>query len=208
MPCSKTKMATIPNFAPLFQPVDKPENTINIMFARRFVPFRGTRVFGEAIKKILTEYANVNVTLAGWGPDESWLHEQLDEFGDKVLFTSYKSEDSFIIHSNKHIAVVPTVGSEGTSLSLLEAMSSHCAVIGSDVGGITNIIIDGYNGLLIPAGDSNRLYEAIKYLIDNPDKRINMANNGYDTIMNGFSFDIWKTKWLRTIKDYEAEWNQ
>lgn len=208
MPCTKTNLVTIPNFAPLYSPVGKPNNNVNIMFARRFVPFRGTRVFGTAIKRILTEYENVHVTLAGWGPDDKWLHNQLDEFGEKVEFTSYKSEDSFKIHSNIHIAVVPTVGSEGTSLSLLEAMSSHCAVIGSDVGGITNIIIDGYNGIITPAGNDNRLYEAIKYLIDNPKARDEMAKNGYETIMKGFSFDIWKKKWLRTLKEYEAEWSR
>ena len=206
MPCSKTKLVPIPNFAPIFPSVKKPESIINIMFARRFVPFRGTRIFGVAIKKILSEYDNLHVTFAGWGPDEQWLHDQLDAFGEKVTFTSYKSEESFNIHSDKHIAVVPTVGSEGTSLSLLEAMSSHCAVIGSDVGGITNIIIDGYNGLITPAGDSKKLYEAIKYLLDNPEERDSMASKGYETIIKGFSFDIWKNKWLKTIKDYEAEW--
>ena len=207
MPCPKTKLVTIPNFAPIFPPVEKPKDIVNIMFARRFVPFRGTRVFGWAIKRILSEFQNVHITLAGWGPDEDWLHKQLDEFGERVEFTTYKSEDSFSIHSDKHIAVIPTVGSEGTSLSLLEAMSSQCAVIGSDVGGITNILIDGYNGLITPAGDINKLYESIKLLIVNPEVRNYIANKGYETITKGFSFDIWKTKWIKTIKEYEASWN-
>ncbi len=208
MPCTKTKLVGIPNFAPLYPSVDKPQNRINIMFARRFVPFRGTRVFCMAIKRILADYEKVKVTLAGWGQDENWLHEQLDIFGEKVEFTIYKSEDSYKIHSDKHIAVVPTVGSEGTSLSLLEAMSSHCAVIGTDVGGITNILIDGYNGLITPAGNVDRLYEAIKFLIDNPEERKSIAEKGYETIRKGFSYDIWKRKWIRTIKEYEAEWNK
>ena len=206
MPCTKTKMVVIPNFASLYPDASKPDNIINIIFARRFVSFRGTRVFGTAIKKILNEYDNVHVTLAGWGPDESWLHENLDEFGNRVEYTTYKSEDSYKIHSNKHIAVIPTVGSEGTSLSLLEAMSSQCAVIGSDVGGITNIIVDGYNGIMTPASDEKRLYESIKYLIENPSERERIAGKGYETIKSAFSYDIWKTKWLRTIREYEAGW--
>lgn len=202
MPYSKTKMIVNPNFAPLFPMALKPKDIVNIMFARRFVPFRGTRVFGLAIKRILEEYHQVNVTLAGWGTDEQWLHNQLDCFGDRVVFTTYKSEESFKIHSDKHIAVIPTVGSEGTSLSLLEAMSSHCAVIGSDVGGITNIIIDGYNGKMVPANDVKSLYEAIKFLIDNPNERERMANKGYETISEAFSYDIWSKRWKRIINDY------
>ena len=198
----KTKMTIIPNFAPLFPKCQKPEGVVNIMFARRFEPFRGTRVFCAAITRILEEYDNVHVTLAGWGSDEKWLHERLDKYGDKVEFTTYNSEDTFAIHSDKHIAVVPTVGSEGTSLSLLEAMSSQCAVIGSDVGGITNILLDGYNGMMVPAGDSDRLYEAMKYLVDNPQERERMAAVGYETIARAFSYDIWKGKWVRVIKDF------
>ena len=202
MPCTKTKLVANPNFTPLFPPVNKPDGIINIIFARRFVPFRGTRVFGLAIKRILDEYSNVHVTLAGWGPDEQWLHNELDTYGGSVEFTTYKSEDSFKMHSDKHIAVVPTIGSEGTSLSLLEAMSSHCAVIGSDVGGITNIILNGYNGLMVPAGDVDCLYEAMKYLIDNPEERERIACVGYETIAKSFSFDVWKSRWSRVINEY------
>lgn len=198
----KTKMTIIPNFAPLFPKCQKPEGVVNIMFARRFEPFRGTRVFCAAITRILEKYDNVHVTLAGWGSDEKWLHDRLDKYGNKVEFTTYNSEDTFAIHSDKHIAVVPTVGSEGTSLSLLEAMSSQCAVIGSDVGGITNILLDGYNGMMVPAGDSDRLYEAMRYLVDNPQERERMATVGYETIARAFSYDIWKAKWIRVMKDF------
>lgn len=202
MPCTKTRLYVIPNFSPLYPEVIKPKEHINIMFARRFVPFRGTRVFGDAITRILEEYNNVFVTLAGWGPDENWLHTKLDKYGNRVFFTTYKSEESYKIHSDKHIAVIPTVGSEGTSLSLLEAMSSHCAVIGSDVGGITNIIIDGFNGLMTPAGNSVRLYEAIKYLIDNPKERERLSCIGYETVKNSFSFSVWKDKWMHVLNEY------
>lgn len=205
MPCTKTKLIVNPNFAPLYPEVTKPKDVVNIIFARRFVPFRGTRVFCSAIKKILEEYALVRVTMAGWGPDEKWLRDQLGKYSDRVEFISYKSEDSYKIHSDKHIAVVPTVGSEGTSLSLLEAMSSHCAVIGSDVGGITNIILDRYNGLMVPADNSERLFEAMKFLIDNPEERVRMAQIGYDTIAKAFAFDVWKSKWIRVISEYTAE---
>lgn len=202
MPCNKTKLVVNPNFAPIFPKVEKPNDIVNIIFARRFEPFRGTKIFGIAIKRILQEYTNVHVTLAGWGSDEKWLHNQLDVYRDKVLFTTYKSEESFKIHSDKHIAVVPTVGSEGTSLSLLEAMSSQCAVIGSDVGGITNIILDGYNGLMVPAGDSDKLYYALKLLIENPDQREQISQKGYETVKLAFSYDVWRKRWNNILSDY------
>lgn len=201
MPCLKTNLIVNPNFSTLYPDVEKPKGIINIIFARRFETFRGTRIFCGAIKKLFEQNYNIHVTLAGWGADEKWLHEQLDKYGEKVEFTTYKSEDSFKMHSDKHIAVVPTTGSEGTSLSLLEAMSSHCAVIGSDVGGITNIIIDGFNGLMVPAGDEKRLLEALKYLIDKPEEIRRLADMGYKTVEKSFSYDRWKMKWESIIND-------
>lgn len=198
MPYSKSLLVVNPNFTKIIPPIEKPHDKINIMFARRYEKFRGTRIFGEAISKILSEYDNVNVTMAGWGTDEQWLRNKLGKY-NHVEFVKYDSEDSLEIHKDKHIAVVPTVGSEGTSLSLLEAMSAQCAVIGSDVGGITNILIDNFNGLIVPAGQVNALYLAIKYLIDYPQERLRLSSAGYLTVCNGFSYEKWKSKWKDII---------
>lgn len=194
----RTFFTVIPNYTHIGPVQQKNAETINIIFARRFFPYRGTRVFTQAIKRILREYRSVNVTIAGSGPDEEWMKKELKGI-DHVEFTKYSSEDSLKIHADKHIAVVPTVGSEGTSLSLLEAMSAQCAVVASDVGGITNILIDGYNGLIVKAGDSDRLYLAIKRLIDNPQERERLAMEGYSTVFHGFSHEKWANSWKNVI---------
>jgi len=196
----KCPMKVIPNFTRIAEYQEKiNDGKIKIIFARRFVPHRGTRVFADAIDRILKEYNSVQVTIAGRGPDEGFLHEHLDKWGDRISFTQYTSDDSIRIHQEHDIAVVPTVGSEGTSLSLLEAMSASCAVICTEVGGMTNIILDGYNGLMVSPGDSNDLYNAIKYLVDNPSERIEMARLGHDTVSKAFSYDKWKKEWLSVI---------
>lgn len=195
----------IPNYTRIAAPINKPSGKINIIFARRFWWYRGTRIFASAIKKILSEYDNIEVTVAGGGPDEELLHKELDAYSN-VHFTSYKSDESMAIHADKHIAVVPTVGSEGTSLSLLEAMSAQCAVVASNVGGMTNIILDGYNGLLIPAGNVDGLYESIKYLIDNPSECQQIANKGYDTVKCSFSYEKWRLRWEKVINDFILDW--
>lgn len=198
-PYTINSFRVIPNFAPICEKVVKPSDKINIIFARRFELFRGTRVFGEAIKRILKERKDVFVTIAGWGSDENWLHKQLDCF-ENVRFTEYQSSDSLNIHKDKHIAVIPTIGSEGTSLSMLEAMSAQCAVVVSDVGGMTNIIIDGYNGRIIPAGDSDKLYEVLNSLITNPGKIKQYSEKAYDTILNSLSYERWKNDWKQVIE--------
>lgn len=192
--------SVIPNFTRIADINDKPVNVVKIIFARRFVKHRGTRVFAEAVDRLLAEYENIEVTVAGRGPDEEYLHSILDKWQDKVVFTQYNADQSLDIHADKHIAVVPTVGSEGTSLSLLEAMSAQCAVVCTDVGGMTNIVLNGYNGKMVGAGDVNQLYLAIKYLIDNPDERNRIAMTGYETVKRAFSHECWKNKWREVLK--------
>ena len=115
-----------------------------------------------------------------------------------MIFTQYCSDESVKFHSNFDIAVVPTIGSEGTSLSLLEAMSAKCAVICTNVGGMTNIIIDGYNGLMVTP-NIDQLYSAIKYLIDNKDIRNKISERGHDTIRKSFTFEKWEKKWREVL---------
>lgn len=191
----------IPNFTKIADVNVKPDDKVKIIFARRFVKHRGTRVFAEAVERLLPEYDNIEITIAGRGPDEEYLHNKLDKWRERVVFTQYTADQSLDIHADKHIAVVPTVGSEGTSLSLLEAMSAQCAVVCTDVGGMTNIVLNRYNGRMVSAGDTNQLYIAIKELIDNPAERTRMALVGYETIKFAFSYERWANQWREIIKN-------
>lgn len=194
------KMHVIPNYTRISPINTKPKDVIKIIFARRLFWYRGTRVFLKAISRILKEYKNVFVTIAGTGPDETMMKKSLSSFSN-VEFIQYDSSDSLLIHADKTIAVVPTVGSEGTSLSLLEAMSAQCAVVAADVGGITNIILDGFNGVLVEAGAEDSLYEGIKTLIDNPDVCNQLALNGYESVRQSFSYEKWRSKWEKVFEE-------
>ena len=193
------RLIPIMNFASIVDGLKKEriDDSVKIVFARRFYSYRGTRLFAEAVKRILCEYSNVAVTFAGNGPDAIWLKNNFKD-DDRVIFTQYCSDESVKFHSNFDIAVVPTIGSEGTSLSLLEAMSAKCAVICTNVGGMTNIIIDGYNGLMVTP-NIDQLYSAIKYLIDNKDIRNKISERGHDTIRKSFTFEKWEKKWREVL---------
>lgn len=189
----------IPNFSQIGAYRERNGENVNIIFARRFFPYRGTRIFASAIERILDKYENVNVLIAGSGPDENFLK---DKFANKqnVKIKSFEAKDSLEIHKNYDIAVVPTLGSEGTSLSLLEAMASGCAVIATNVGGMTNIILDGYNGLIINP-DENSLYDAIDTLVLKKEMRAELSQKAYETVKQTFSYEIWKNKWKEILEE-------
>lgn len=197
----KFQYEVIPNFTEIpkdhLQKADS--GNIKIIFARRFFEYRGTRIFGNAINKLLANNSNINVTIAGDGPDENWLREHVPE-SNNVHYTKYDSHESLMIHSDKHIAVVPTIGSEGTSLSLLEAMASKCAVVCTNVGGMTNIVIDGYNGLMINPNE-NDLYQALKRLVDDQELRNTLSERAFETVVNAFSYERWANRWKSVFEE-------
>lgn len=197
---TKKNITVIPNFSNVPDFVKKDEESINIIFARRLCWYRGTKVFAAVAKRIASEYSNINITIAGEGPDESYLKETLAMYSN-INFIMYNSAQSLRIHSLQDIAVVPTIGSEGTSLSLLEAMASHCAVVCTDVGGMTNIVLNEFNGLMVKAGDEESLLYAIKRLIDDKELRKQLADNAVKTVQHSFSFEIWKRQWKTVLQE-------
>lgn len=200
-----TEYIVIPNFTRIAKECvlkKSEDDRVRIIFARRFQVYRGTRLFADVIAALLNKYSNLLVTIAGEGPDEPYLHDKLDKW-DNVQFTKFSCEESIDMHSDKDIAVVPTVGSEGTSLSLLEAMSAGCAVICTNVGGMTNIVIDNYNGLMVNP-EFNQLYKALERLILDSELRKRIAIRGRETVCEAFSYEIWESRWrkvLQTIND-------
>ena len=116
------------------------------------------------------------------------------------MITKYEHSESLEIHSKHHIAIIPTYGSEGTSLSLLEAMTSGCVPVASNVGGMTNIILDNYNGFLVdPTAEA--FIEKLIYLIENKSMRKDISQKAKQSIDVAFSYGIWKKKWLKVIKN-------
>lgn len=199
-PCRNVRMTPILNFTSL-PDVDRAvrnDAIVRIVFARRFVQIRGTRLFGPVAKRLLETYKNIEIVFAGEGPEKHYL-TNLFKNEKRVSFTSYNPSESIHFHQQFDIAVVPTIYSEGTSLSLLEAMSAGCAVVCTNVGGMTNIILDGFNGLMInPSQDD--LYDALSKMIEDEKFRKRLSDNAQHTIRDCFSLQKWQESWKRIIK--------
>lgn len=191
-------MVTIPNFTEIPKYIDKHNEKPTIIFARRFFQYRGTRLFADAINLLLKNY-DVKIVVAGEGPDKPYLEAKLGNFNN-VSFITYQSTESLEIHKQCDIAVVPTTGSEGTSLSLLEAMASSCAVICTNVGGMTNIVLDHFNGIII-SPEVSQLYNALKELVEDVELRKKLSKNAYNTVKSSFCLDKWKAEWKKTINN-------
>lgn len=71
---------------------------------------------------------------------------------------------------------------EGLPISILEAMSYNLPIISTSVGGIPEILKNGYNGFLIRPGDKKALKNAILTLINNPSLRKEMGKHSQEMV--------------------------
>ena len=193
----------IPNFADIapYEQIEsrkKNRKKIKIIFSRRLCEYRGTLIMAAAAKRILTRYSHVFFTFAGEGPDKITLKEYFRN-ESRVNFIKYAAHESLKVHMGHDIAVVPSLASEGTSLSVAEAMGCGCAVVATAVGGITNMIVDGYNGLLI-SPEVDALVAALERLIESPESIATLGANAYQVAKTSFSLCQWKARWRQVFE--------
>lgn len=169
---------------------------IKIIIARRFVDYRGILLIAPIIKKLSNQY-KIEVNFAGDGPLKSYL-ESLFPNDSNVKIIKYGPSESFKIHKEHHIAIIPTLGSEGTSLSMIEAMAAGCMVLSSNIGGLSNLIIDGYNGSLVMP-NSQEMEQALSTALNDFDFCKNLAKNGLNSITHPCSKEKWGDSWIDLI---------
>ncbi len=192
----------IPNFADTSNPAPqrKKDGVVRIVFARRFEAIRGCELLAEVMPGILERHPEVELTIAGSGSMEAGLRQCLG-MNPRVIFTSYDASESVAFHGKFDIALVPSIASEGTSLSLLEAMAAGCAVVATDVGGMSNIVLNGHNGILVRP-EAEELEQGIERLLRDSLQRGRIARNARRTVEDSFSKDRWVRSWTEVFGEY------
>ncbi len=79
--------------------------------------------------------------------------------------------------------------SESFSLTVQEAMFYGCPIIATLSGGPSELIEDGYSGLLVPLNDLEKMSESIQFLIENPAERERLKANALRSVREKFSYE-------------------
>jgi glycosyltransferase involved in cell wall biosynthesis len=115
---------------------------------------------------------------------------------DRLICTGHiTGEEVLNFYKIFHINILASV-TDGFGLVLLEAMALGCPVIGTDFGGIPDVIRNGENGLLFPDGDIKALAQAIRVLLEDSDLASRLTQQAIHTATTEFSIE-------RTVDGYE-----
>lgn len=104
---------------------------------------------------------------------------------DRVLFVGYRDNPADYMRLADvvlHASVLP----EPFGRVALEAMACRRPFIGSEAGGIPEIVEAGSTGYTFPPGDAGRLAEAINWLLDHPHEAARMGERGYARLVERF----------------------
>lgn len=165
-------------------------------------------VFLEAAFEVLKVFKNVVFVIVGDVLTECDVSykAQLESFiiahriENKIIFTGFREDVKQIIGSLE-ILVHPPILPEALGLVILEAMMQEKPVVASDIGGIPEIMSDGFNGLLVPPGDAHALAEAVCKLLGDPEMRKRLGREGKKAAAGKFAPD----NFLKGIMDIYEE---
>jgi glycosyltransferase involved in cell wall biosynthesis len=169
-----------------------------ILYAGRLIDVKGIEYLVKAFPEVLEKQANAKLLVVGSGPckgDLVSLSERL-HLHDKVVFQDTVSQEELVrYYAMADVFVLPSVTTkegetEGLGVVLLEAMACGVPVIGSAVGGITDIIKDQETGLLVRQKDPGDLAEKINRVLTDEELSRRLGKRGYDFAKERFSWSF------------------
>lgn len=213
----------LPNAQVIYNPVPavdekkqwtfNPNNIPTILFVGRFDLHKGGDVMLEAFRLIALKNEHAELTFVG--PDRG-----VDIKGEIVNFNGYvekfipeesvKKRIQFLGHCDSQTITELRMNSlitvfasryENFPVSLLEALATGCPTVATAVGGITEIIVNDYNGLLAESESPQDIADKVLMLMDNPAKMQLLSKNAIEDCNKRFSPEVIAAQ---TVDYYQA----
>ena len=120
--------------------------------------------------------------------------------GNVVYCTNRSWKDAMHIIKSSRIVVVPS-RMESLPTTVKEAFYLNVPVIGTDVGGIPELIKHNETGLIIPPENPSKLAEAVNELLSDKEKSKKLAANGNNFIINNMTWDVILPKYVEFYEE-------
>ena len=149
-----------------------------LVTAGALIPIKRTHDLIEAVARLRVERPWVRAAILGQGPLAEELQARARELGveDAVDFLGFRQDvESF--YARSLVFVLPSQF-EGLSLAMVDALASGLPVVVSDVGEARDVVVEGRNGYLYPAGDVDALVDRLATLLDDRELRERLGRAG------------------------------
>ena len=181
----------------------------NVIYAGRLIDWKGVEYLIKAMPKVIRRYPDTQLTIVGDGPERERLFQSAKESGmqDHLIFTgSLSQEELRRYYTTADVFVLPSIvngigETEGLGVVLLEAMACGVPVIGTDAGGICDIIKHETTGLMVPQKHPAAISDSILRLFEDHDLRSKLIDNGRRLVETHFSWDIISDRFIQIYRN-------
>jgi len=161
------------------------KDAMTVTVASRLRPRKGLLQVVQALGRTDPE-KNIHLLFLGHTGNEELLQTvNALAHPERVHFAGYRTDAPEIMAAST-VCCLPVLSGEGLSRAVIEGMAYGVAPLVTDVGGNTELVIDGECGLVVPAGDVARLAQALEYYYDHPTERTRMGQAARERIGKHF----------------------
>lgn len=147
---------------------------------------KGLRYLLQAFLQLKEKYPMLRLLIVGanWAGHTKPVELQDKNFKD-VTYLGTVSEDELIsLYHQAKIFCAPSLGNESFGIVLLEAMAAGIPIVATNIEGYARVLHHEQDALLVTPKDVNELVKAIERLIDNPDLREQLSQQGQLTVQH------------------------
>lgn len=169
--------------------------------AARLTDAKGHEFLLRACGQLTRDFPRLRLLILGQGEKEAELRRLAKEVGVDGIstFTGFREDMQACVQAFD-LGVQPSIDCDTSSFSLKEQMAAEKAVIASDYGGLTEIVTDGVEGLVVAAGTVDPLAQALRKMIGDAELRRTMGKAGRVRVLREFAVEVFAK---RTVAAYE-----
>lgn len=179
-----------------------------LLFVGRLVEKKGVRYLLEAMPQVLRDFPSATLAVVGDGPLRPELEAMSRSLGleEHVRFLGPVSNAELPgYYAAADLFVGPSIlaedgDTESFGVVFVEAMAAGCPVVGSDVGGIRDVIVDRKTGLLVREKDPDSIAAAIVELLGNPALREHVREEALPWARGRFDQQVIADKYSEVIE--------
>lgn len=207
VPLSRVKLVPFGVDTTLFHPAAKKkiiyDNDVVVLSNRTFLEIYNIETLINSIPLVVEKNPNVKFVIKGTGPQENSLKSLVLELGvsEYVTFIGWVEYEEMVGLLHNCDIYVSTALSDGTPVSVLEAMACAKPCIVTDVGGVSEWIEDGLNGYLFTPKKPQELAQKILDLAADPIKREILGGNASKLIEQ-------RGDWYRIMEDVRTQYQE
>jgi glycosyltransferase involved in cell wall biosynthesis len=157
---------------------------IRLLYVGALLEKKAVHLLVESVAKLASD-VNITLALVGSGPTEVQLRAQALQLGidERVTFVgSVGSDIELMKHYRAADVFVMPSSAEGVPRVLLEAMAQSLPVVSTAVGGVPDLIRDGWNGVLVEPNSVGALCTAIRSVVHDQTLRQRLMARGLETV--------------------------